>query len=68
MKSYEIKHNAYIWQLGHAHVDDKQMCKLIGILWEAFGVIDKLDGTREKGGRLENMDTKEQIEKKTQST
>ncbi len=35
--------------------------------WEAFGVIDKLDGTREKGGRLENMETEEQIEKKTKT-
>jgi hypothetical protein len=55
MKSHESKHNPYIWQPGHAHVDDKQMRKLLGILWEAFGVIDKLDGTRQKGGRLENM-------------
>ncbi len=49
MKSHESKHNPYIWKPGHAHVDDKQMHKLLGLLWEAFGVIDKLDGIREKG-------------------
>jgi hypothetical protein len=43
MKSHESKHNPYIWKPGHAHVDDKQMHKLLGLLWEAFGVIDKLD-------------------------
>jgi hypothetical protein len=67
MKGHESKHNPNIWQPRHAHVDDKQMRKLLGISWEAFGVIDKLDGTREKGGQLENMETEEQIAKKTKT-